>query len=444
MTNTTKPTALVAVLLMVAGSVTGQTRTRLEVLTTPDRQKAQAAASQLDSQGYGPMEVRQSGDKFQVLTKAYESVAEANLVKPRLLGADFLKTRLVTEADGQSSASAQSVFGDISGMSQALKQPVPAPKAVAPGPKLTPELRAVDNSAASQEQLLGKMYGLSNAKDGAEALQAAEAFLKRFPGSERAVAVKMARAHLLDKKKDYEKAFEQFADVAREHAGKPEAGEAELRCGFEAIHLKKPDAEVLGHFRKVASGQVTCTPQVRLNAMVRCAALYHKGRDLDTAQAAYQAVFDTAADMQTRANAKMQLAAITLEKARSKKATYAQARQLCDEMLKEFPDADKAVRATAGLMVVETLAYEKEFAKVLERESAYLEEFKGTREAQLAYYWFALAHFETGDTASAKAILSGLLEADFPTHERFKMVNVTASAKALMARIEKAEQAKQQ
>lgn len=305
--------------------------------------------------------------------------------------------------------------------------------------ELTPELRKLDNNNAAETDLQKKVFAYSDPKDADEALPAIDAFIKRFERSEKLAAVKLARGYWLLKKQDKKSAIEQFEAVARDHKDRPEAGDAELRCGYLSISEKKPDGEVLNRFRKVANGQVASTPQVRLEAMLRCAALYHKAKDLETAEAAYLAIANATNDAEVKAFAQMQVAAITLEKACNGKASFAQARQLCDEVVARFPEVNKHTRATAALMAVETYAREKNYPQVLAREASYMQQYSQSEEAQLAYYWFALAHLETGDAASAKAIVQALLEAKFPTQERFKLVDVTTSAQRLLKRIEEAE-----
>jgi hypothetical protein len=287
---------------------------------------------------------------------------------------------------------------------------------------------------------MAKLSGFSDVKDAEEALSAIDAFTARFGSSKKLAAVKLQRAHWLLKKGSTEAASEQFDKVASEHAGQVEAGEAQLRGAYLGIRMKKAEAETLQRFKKVAKAKVASTPQVRLEAMMRCAALYHRAKDLDTAQAAFLAVAQASSDPEMQAYAKMEAAAITLEKAWNSKATFAEARQQADKIVADFPQVNKHTRATAALVALETLAYEKNYAQVLAREEAFVKEFAQTEELQLGYYWFALAHLETGDLISAKAIVQALMSANFPTQERFNLVDVTVSAQRLQERIEQAEQ----
>lgn len=448
MMNRTKHLTLVVGLLTVATLGMGQSKTRLQVCSTSQRQTADTVAQKLDSLGYGPAEVRQAGNAYKVVTKAYDSAAEANLAKPYLKGAGFMDAWAVADSASSEPVSEKTVFGPAEAIPTSLAlgaAQIEIDRSLKPAqskPEISPELRSLDNQSASEEQMLKKIEAFSQAKDADQALGAIDAFTRRFQHSQKLAAVKLKRGYWLVNKADEKSALEQFESVAREHPDKAEAGEAELRCGYLELRMKKPAAQTLKRFEKVAHGKVACTPQVRLDAMMRCAALYHRAKDLDLAEAAYLAISGASSDPEVKAYAQVQLAAITLEKAWNGKASFAQARQLGDDVVAKYPQVNKHTLATAALISVETLAYEKNYAKVMEREAAYIQQFSQSEELQLAYYWFALAHLETGDLASAKAIAQTLVSASFPTQERFKLVDVTTSARKLMKRIEEAEKSR--
>lgn len=340
-------------------------------------------------------------------------------------------------------AAATAVFGDVGASVKNLegrafefatagvKHP-PAPPA-APG--AIEALRALNDATAPETELLHKAARAFTAKEDApKALAAADAFLRRFPQSDKAPAVKMMRAHWLLKSDDAAGARAQFEAVAAAHADRPEGGEAHLRCAYLMVREKAPDAEVLQRFHRVASAQMAASPEVRLEAMLRCAALYHRGRDLDTAEAAYAVIEQTAADAETQAFARMQRAGLLLEKAHNGKATYGDARAACDDVAVRFPEAAKSTRATAALMAIETLAYERRYADVLTRANAFLAQFDDTEEAPLVYYWTGKAYLETGEAELALKVLDALIAAEFPTAKRFQYVDVVGAARRLAAR----------
>lgn len=190
----------------------------------------------------------------------------------------------------------------------------------------------------------------------------------------------------------------------------------------------------LRQFNSVASGEVPAEPDVRLEAMLRSAALFHKGKDRQSAATYYEAISKGTQDPTIRTFAEMQVAGLTLEMAWNGKATFADARRKCDALLNLDQDAPKAVRATAAIMALETLAYEKNFDAIIQRESATMKLTDGTAEAPLAYYWLAKAHLETSDPQGAADILETVIDADFQTNKRFGGIDVNVQSRQLAAK----------
>lgn len=432
--------------LAVAAMVAAQNRAQLKVAVAADQKAADLIARQIESLGHGPARIEKQDERFAVYTKSFNTMAEATLIKPYLLGAGFMETEAVA-VDGSAPAGAPELFGSS----------VSVIKTLTPGrvkidfdrttqtatavvrKKITPELRALDNATVSEKDLRLKAFAFSEPADADTALESLETFLKRFPQSETVPSVKLSRAHWILKKGNEEGALEAFDKVIREHPGQPEAGDAEMRSAYLSIRRKRPDAEVLKRFEKVARGEVASRPEARLEAMMRCAALYHKGKDHASAETAYRSIAAVAQDPQVQAYAQMQLGAITLERAWNGEATFEQARGACDEVVSKYPEANVRTRATAALMALETFAYEKKPDQVLARMDSYLRDYGQTEEAQLAYYWFARAAFDTGDLPLARRLAETLVSAKFPTEDRFRLVDVTASANRLLDTIKSRE-----
>jgi TolA-binding protein len=431
--------AAVCVVLLVATVALAQTPTRLQVASTKYQDRAGELATKIDALGYGPAAVQNDGGTLKVVTRVFPSHAEASFVKPALAGAGFHDAFCVAETEEDSQTA---VFSDIPSVTQGARftglqldfHPKPAP--ATPRPALTEELKALDNNAASKADLFRKAMAFRLRSQADDALAAFEAFIQRFSNSSNAAKAKLMRGYWLIEKGEDAAAKHQFEIVADEHAGRPEAGEAQLRVGYLLIRANAPEGETLQQFLTVAKGDVAATDEVRCEAMLRCAALYHRGKDLKTAEAAYRHIEQFAdGDPEVQAFAKMQRAGIAMEKAWNGKATFAQARQACDELLAQHPEVNKQTRATAALMAMETLCYEKTFAPVLERGSAFLAEFNDTPEAPLAYYWIAKARMETGDNAGAAQLLDAVIEADFDTKSRFKHADIAPAARRLATKV---------
>ncbi len=447
-------------LFLTAGVTAWAAATRLQVFVTSDAAKAAQIAAQLDQAGYGPAIARASDDGkvHRVLTRVYDSYAEANFDKPRLVGLGFTETFAVAEPGATAGAEAGEgaggsrqkasgggqdaapIFGDIPSVTKGaaferLRIDFQPKRKSIERPALTDELKALDNASANEKALFRKAMAFRLKKQADDALAAFDAFIGRFPESPNLAKAKLMRGYWLLEKGDREAARAQFDAVARDHAGAPEAGEAALRVGYLMILAKEPDGEILKQFLRIAKGEIAASTENRVDAMLRCAALYHRGKDLDTAEAAYKAIEDAAAgDEEVRAFALMQRAGIVLEKAWNKKATFADARALCDRVLSEHPAVNKQIRATAALMAVETLNYEKAPAAMLERLDAFTGELSDTPEAPLAFYWFAKANEDIGDHAAAAHLAEGIVEAQFNTQERFGRADLNEAAKRLGAR----------
>src|SRR5690606_32518710 len=143
---------------------------------------------------------------------------------------------------------------------------------------------------------------------------------------------------------------------------------------------------------------------VRAEAVLRTAALFHRGKDLDSAKACYEVVLQSFKDSTIRSFAQVHLAGLTLEQAWNSKATFEEARLQCDKVLAQYPDAPSAIRATAALMALVTLCYAGKDDEVLSREETVLRESNGTAEAPLVNYWIAKAYMETGDYEKAASL----------------------------------------
>lgn len=441
-TSATLKLTVTVVVLIVASSVYAQSLTRLQVLATSDRQKADSAAQQLDSLGAGPAQVREVDNLFKVVTRCYASLAEANFAKSALKGAGFMDAFAVAEEQPTATADPRkNSAGELekfpSVTTQLAFEQSKFDFTIATPPKrsqlITPELEGLDNQKATEQQLLAKAMGFHKKQHAESAIVAFEAFLQRFPDSSSAAQAGLMKGYWLVDKGDVSEAYAQFQQVAERYAGKTEAGEAVLRMAYLLVRMQR-DGEALQRFYSVAAGKITATEPVRVEAILRTAALYHRGHDLDAAMQAYGVIVEGASSSEARAFAEMQQAGLLLEKAWSSKATFAGARAKCDEVLTRYRNANKAIRATAALMAFETLAYEGKYEEVLKREQAFLDEFANTEEATLAFYWLAKARYETGDAKGAAAILDSLVTAELPSEKRFKHVEVNSQARRLAAR----------
>lgn len=448
--NDKKRTAIVVAVaaLWFAASAVWAGPTRLQVFVTGDKDKAEQLVSELDKTGYGPAAAVPSADgaRFRVLTRAYDSYAEANFEKPRLAGLGYRDAFAVEEERAESSSKPNTVFADVPSITRGKRfaglqldfHPKPVlSEAVA----LDDSLAKLDNQSASETALFNKCLALRTFGTVEAGVAALDVFLARFPDSPDAARAKLMKGYWMIRADRPDAARAQFETVVAAHPNRVEAGEAALRVGYLLIKSKTPDAAVLKQFLQVARGHLPATDEVRCEAMLRCAALYHRGKDLDTAEAAYRQIERFASgDPEVQAFAGMQTAGILLEKSWNGKATFAQAREACDDVLARFPDANRQVRATAALMAMETLCYEKDFKPVLKRGDKYIREFNATPEAPLAYYWIAKARLEVGDAAGAVRLLDAVVDANFDMSDRFQRTDFAAAVRRLATEAHKRQQ----
>ena len=304
-------------------------------------------------------------------------------------------------------------------------------------PVMTEQLRNLDPATAGESDLFNKAMAFREQSETDEAISTFESFIVRFPLSPKLAKAKLMRGYWLNKKKDYKSAREQFEAITKEHPNQQEAGEAHLRCAYLMLLDKRPDPEVLQRFLPVANGSIPAEDEVRLEAMLRCAALYYKGKDLETADAAYLAIENATKDPNAQAFAEMQRAGILLEMAYNGKRPYSDSRSLCDDLVKKFPNVNIQIRSTASLMALESLAREENYEEVINRSEVFFREFLETPEAPIAHFWIAQAYFKTGNSQMASKILEDILLYKYDIHKRFKYVEIDESAKRLASEVYK-------
>jgi len=434
--NTTLKTCLlIAIVFLFAIEAFCQVPTRLQVLFTKDSAKAQETAKRLDDLGFGPAVVRESEVGIKVLTRAYDSYAEANYYKKKLKDSGFSDAFAIQEK-----VTEKPVYGEIKSVTKStalgqMRSDYEVKKEPTPRPKMTQVLRNLNNETAGEAELFQKCQAFTSLNDADEVIKTLEVFIRRFPNSEKLVKVKLLRAYwLLEKKYDIS-AREQFEAVALEHPDQKEAGEAHLRCAYLMFRDKEPEPEILKRFLKVARMEVPAEYDVRLEAMIRCAALYYRMRDLDTAEGAYKAIGDFCRDPETEAFAMMQRAGVLLEKALDKKVPYSASREICDDLLKRFPKAELHTRSTAALIAIESLCREEKYKEAVARSKSYFDKYQSTPEAPLAFYWLAKAYYETGNLKMAGELLENSILRGKQSQERFSKKDILEPAKRLASEV---------
>jgi len=439
-TGKLKVIALSLALSLLALGAVSQVPTRVQVLFTGDLSRANTEADRLEELGYGPAEVREIGTGYKVLTRAFDSYGDANFYKLKIRASGYPDAFPVKEPSmGDKLGEKGGPFGDqpsilkSSGLSRFSIDF--AKKKTFERPEMTDALRSLDNEKADELNLFTKAMAYREKTEGDDALAAFEAFIRRFPKSEKAARAKLMRGYWLLARGKRKEAKNQFEALSMEHPSEIEAGEAQLRCGYIMILERKPDPEILKRFLKLARGEVKCDADTRIEAMMRCAALYYRMRDLDTSEAAYQAIEGATGDVDVQGFARMQRAGILLEKAYNGKVPYEKACAMCDSVASDFPEANIQTRSTAALMALEALCRQGKYKDVVERSEPFFKEYLNTPEAPIAHYWIAKGFYETGQPRLALQVLEDVLSEKYETGRRFKFLDVNEHARKLESRI---------
>jgi TolA-binding protein len=419
-----------AISAMVLLNVADAAPYRLQVQATPDQNVAQKTATTLNQIGYGPaVIITGSEDKLlKVQTKVYETRAEANFAKPALRGAGFPDTFTIDEGTAVEAAASEkkAFFGEVPSVISSVKfQKTPLDfKVNISKEKLAEQNKKAPRLKGEERTHWKSIYTCIEKKDFYETIATCDSFLAKYPDSRRAPDAKIRRAYGLLAIDRIDEAEDQFRCLVTEHPDSAEAAEAAMRLGYILLRNRGNEAEALKVFKTVASGAVAAPEEVRVESMLRCAALFHRGKDLDRALRAYEQVATATANEEIQALAEMQCAGLHMEQAWNGKSTFAETRRRCEKVLKSYPNAAVETRATAELMALETYAYENNHRALLERADGFMARYKDVSEARLGWFWIARAMLETGDTEGAEQIADVMLSEDIGLEKRFRNINV--------------------
>jgi TolA-binding protein len=416
-TSFTRLGFIVVVLALLSGSVPANV-TRLQVFSSATLEGAERSAARIEKAGMGPALVQASDDGtlYRVYTKTFDSKAEANFARTDLAAIGYLDAYAVSlPADRVASRQVNL---------NTLKLPKVKEKKL--HQKLGLQLRATAEKPSNviargrsgkrpelksdgEMDLYNYAQALSADAYHKEAHAAYADLLAKYPTSQYASKAELRLAYLCQAEGDTEGARHHFTRIATDHPNTPECAEALLRLGYFALSQGK-EAQALKAFHRVAFECVDAAPVVRLEAATRAAALYHRGRDLETADHLYRLIEQAAGDEKTRAFAALQCVGLTLERAWNGKKTFADARTEADAVLANYPRADKSVRATAAVIAIETHMYEGDPQSALKREAAFIREFKGTDEEAIGCYWLGTAHVQVGNVDRGNKLLTAAAE----------------------------------
>lgn len=395
--------------------------TKIQVFATKDKQNADRTAQKVDELDLGPATVEYDGQLYKIATREFSTLAEANLNRPRLFSGGFTDVFAVTSNTGGSAvknhlADLPSIAAATSINAQAFDfeihySPLPL--------KTVINLQKNNNRSQQDSEFLSVLNTLHN--NPTEAAQELQKFINRSVDPNQKAIAELKRAYWLVKV-DNMKAHEAFSIVAIKYPRMSASGEATLRMAY--LKLRENNAYgAFADFRAVATGGVTAEPEVKLEAILRLAALCHRGRDLGNAAYWYSVAEQSASDVNIVAFCEMQRIGIKMETAWNDRASFDDVKLMCEQVLAERAKADRSIRATVAVMLIETLMYQNKHDEVIKAQGRLVKELHGTTEGYLGYYWLAKAHMEKGNFHVA-ANLFDIIVADMPTVEqRFKDIH---------------------
>jgi TolA-binding protein len=439
-TNRCKLSALICVYLIIVSSVFAQSSTRIQVMYTSDNAKAESISQKLDALGYGPAKISKSNNGFKVLSRTYNSYDEVSNKKVELEKAGFKGAFIVSDSPQKQQFNIKDeVFGLKSvietGEMKKMRIDFQTKKKPFKRPEMTDFLRNLDAEKAGEKDLFTKSMAFRKRSDVNNAIKSFDAYIRRFPKSEDTPKAKMMRGYWILEKKNWKKAMAQFEAIAKEYPENQIAGEAHLRCAYIMLLERCSVSDVLRRFLKVAKSEVPSEPEIRIEAMIRCAALYYKMRNLDTAEAAYLAIEKAATDPEVQSFALMQRAGIVLEKGYNGEIPYSESRALCDEVIKKYPGVNKQTRATAALMAIESLCREKNYEEVVNRADIFFNELLDTPESPLAHFWIAKAYRKTGNPKLAAELLEDVITNKKKAKKRFRHIALEEKSRKLASKV---------
>jgi len=261
------------------------------------------------------------------------------------------------------------------------------------------------------------------------AIPSLERLLTDYPQSPLVNQGRLRRAQLHLRAQEFDQ-VQTLLSVVQSSGTSAERSQAHLFSAYLTARSQGKDTpEALAAFRSVVNATET-TPEDRLDAMLRTAALAKLAKDIPTSWLAYSQIEQAVDTPKLVAFARVNKAAIAFERFRRQgSGDWEEVRRLCEEAAL-VPGAPAEVRSTAELMYLETYFEEKNYAACLEAAQQFVETYAQVkREHAMALTWIALCQAMLGRKAEALATVEQIQQLDFeyPEHS-FRGQNVKAIA----------------
>jgi len=243
-----------------------------------------------------------------------------------------------------------------------------------------------------------------------------------------------------------EKTFEQ---VITSHSQSEATGEASLRLAYrnleKAQKTSDPDEagslrqEALLRFEEIARGDIKSSASNRLEAMMRCAKVYHARKERIRALQAYREIASlTDADGAPDPDIHMEIAGLYMELARSEKGALADCISECDTVI-SIEGASEACVSTAMVMKGECYFLLNKYDECLTVMSLILNEYPHHRKAaMMAQTHIGSVYFARKDFIKARESFEKVI-ADFKDEDNWPHKNLRGLALLFLARMEMEE-----
>jgi TolA-binding protein len=207
---------------------------------------------------------------------------------------------------------------------------------------------------------------------------------------------------------DDENAGNIFEQVISAYPQSEAAGEASLRLSYKKLEQAKLSSDpktiadlqenALDGFEAIARGELKSSPQIRLEAMLRCAKTYHSRKERIRALQAYREIAALAdSDGVPDPDIHTEMAGLYMELARSGKGSLDDCIRECDIVL-STEGASRKSRATSLQMKAEAFHFKTDFKTAIELEKSLIETYPEQKPmAMLAHFYLGLSYYQVND-----------------------------------------------
>jgi TolA-binding protein len=240
-----------------------------------------------------------------------------------------------------------------------------------------------------------------------------------------------------------------YQDVINTHPLSEAAGEASLRLAYMKLTKAKEstvseEAEVLrsgalSYFESVARGDIKAEPDHQLEAMNRCAKIYHSRKERIRSLQAYREIARfTDADGTLAPEVHVAMAGLYMELAGCGKGSFDDCITECDRIL-VIEGASDHCYSTASVMKGESLYLQKKYDECLKIMSGILIEYPHKkRPAMMAQLHIGAVYFVKKDYVNARKEFQKVID-NFTDADNWRKTNIRGNALVFLARVDMAE-----